>query len=52
MARFIDYNPHQTVLLPISFEQQILPGTFEYTLSFSGRQQARSVDLPSQIQER
>ena len=34
MARFIDYNPHQTVLLPISFEQQILPGTFEYTLSF------------------
>ena len=25
MARFVDYNPHQTVLLPISFEQQILP---------------------------
>ncbi len=34
MARFIDYNPHQTVLLPISFDQQILPGTFEHTLNF------------------
>lgn len=34
MARFINYNPHQTVLLPISFDQQILPGTFEYTLNF------------------
>lgn len=34
MARFIDYNPHQTVLLPVSFEQQILPGTFEHTLNY------------------
>ncbi len=34
MARFVDYNPHQTVLLPISFEQQILPGTFEHTLNY------------------
>ena len=34
MARFVEYNPNQTVLLPISFDQQILPGTFEYTLNY------------------
>lgn len=34
MPRFKDYNPGQTVLLPISFDQQILPGTFEYTLNY------------------
>ncbi len=34
MARFVDYNSHQTVLLPISFEQQILQGTFEDTLNY------------------
>jgi len=31
MPRFIDYNYNQTVLLPIAFENQILPGTFEHT---------------------
>lgn len=34
MARFKDYNYDQTELLAISFEQQILPGTFEYTLHY------------------
>ena len=34
MPRFKDYNPGQTVLLPISFDRQILPGTFEHTLNY------------------
>lgn len=34
MLRFKDYNPDQSVLLPISFDRQILPGTFEYTLNY------------------
>jgi hypothetical protein len=29
MPRFIDYDYNQTVLLPVAFENQILPGTFE-----------------------
>ena len=33
MPRFKDYNQGQTVLLPVSFDRQILPGTFEYTLN-------------------
>ncbi len=32
MPRFIDYDYKQTVLLPVAFEDQILPGTFEHTL--------------------
>lgn len=34
MPRFIDYDYNQTVLLPISFENQILPGTFEHTIHY------------------
>jgi len=34
MPRFKHYNQGQTVLLPVSFERQILPGTFEYTLNY------------------
>lgn len=34
MPRFKDYNQGQTVLLPVSFDRQILPGTFEYTLNY------------------
>jgi transposase len=33
MARYKDYNYDQLKLLPISFSRQILPGTFEHTLS-------------------
>ena len=33
MARYKEYNYDQLKLLPISFSRQILPGTFEYTLS-------------------
>lgn len=33
MARYKHYNYDQLKLLPISFSRQILPGTFEYTLS-------------------
>ena len=33
MARYKQYNYDQQKLLPISFSRQILPGTFEYTLS-------------------
>ncbi len=34
MPRFIDYDYKQTVLLPVAFENQILPGTFEHTLHY------------------
>lgn len=34
MARYKHYDYGQTKLLPISYERQILPGTFEYTLSY------------------
>jgi transposase len=34
MPRFKDYDQGQTVLLPVSFDHQILPGTFEYTLNY------------------
>jgi len=34
MPRFIDYDYNQTVLLPVAFENQILPGTFEHTIHF------------------
>jgi hypothetical protein len=33
MARYKDYSYEQAKLIPMSFQQQILPGTFEYTLS-------------------
>ena len=34
MARYKDYDDSQTKMIPISFSQQILPHTFEYTLSY------------------
>ena len=34
MARYKDYDYRQTKMIPISFERQILPGSFEYTLSY------------------
>lgn len=34
MPRFIDYDYNQTVLLPVAFENQILPGTFEHTIHY------------------
>jgi transposase len=34
MARYQDYCYEQGKLIPISFREQILPGTFEYTLSY------------------
>src|SRR5215510_3334968 len=33
MARYKDYSYEQTKLIPIAFSQQILSGTFEYTLN-------------------
>ena len=33
MGRYKDYSYEQTVFLPINFNKQILPGTFEYTLN-------------------
>jgi transposase len=32
MARFKDYSYEQTIMIPISLKDQILPGTFEHTL--------------------
>ncbi len=34
MARFKDYNYDQTKMIPISFDRQILPGTFEHSLTY------------------
>lgn len=34
MARYKHYDYGQTKLLPISYERQILPGTFEHTVDF------------------
>src|SRR5512135_421936 len=34
MARYKEYDYRQGKLIPISFEKQILPGTFEYTLNY------------------
>jgi transposase len=34
MARYKHYDYSQTKLLPISFDRQILPGTFEHTLNY------------------
>ena len=33
MARFKHYDYRQTKMLPVRFEEQILPGTFERTLN-------------------
>lgn len=33
MARYKDYSYEQGKFLPVSFDRQILPGTFEYTLN-------------------
>ena len=34
MARFKDYDYNQTKMIPISFDRQILPGSFEYSLCY------------------
>jgi len=34
MARYKDVHYDQDTFIPVSFHQQILPGTFEYTLSY------------------
>lgn len=34
MPRFKPYDYKQTVMLPVDFERQILPGTFEYSLHY------------------
>ena len=34
MARYNDYDYRQTKMIPLSFDRQILPGSFEYTLSY------------------
>ncbi len=33
MSKFIEYDYRQTVMLQISFERQILPDTFEYSIN-------------------
>jgi transposase len=34
MPRYKNYSYNQTKLLPINFSEQILPGSFEYTLNY------------------
>jgi transposase len=34
MARYKHYDDRQSKMLPISFDRQVLPGTFEHTLSY------------------
>jgi hypothetical protein len=33
MAKYKDYSYDQGVFLPVYFDKQILPGTFEYSLN-------------------
>ena len=34
MAKYKEYSYEQKVFLPVSFSEQVLPGTFEYTLNY------------------
>jgi len=34
MARFKEYNYQQTVMVPVSFDRQIVPGTFEHSVNY------------------
>lgn len=34
MPRFKDYDYHQSVMVPVSFDRQILPGTFEHSINY------------------
>ncbi|GBE00367.1 hypothetical protein BMS3Abin07_02418 [bacterium BMS3Abin07] len=34
MARYKEYNYSQGKFIPVYFDRQILPGTFEYTLHY------------------
>jgi transposase len=34
MARYKEYSYEQGKFIPIQFDRQILPGTFEYTVSY------------------
>jgi hypothetical protein len=34
MARYKHYDYRQTKMLPVSFDRQVLAGTFEYTLNY------------------
>ncbi|OPY74799.1 MAG: hypothetical protein A4E65_03739 [Syntrophorhabdus sp. PtaU1.Bin153] len=34
MARYKGYDYRQGKFIPVSFDKQILPGTFEYTLNY------------------
>ena len=34
MARYKEYDYDQMKMIPISFDRQILPGSFEYPLSY------------------
>lgn len=34
MARYKDYNYDQMKMIPVAFDRQILPGSFEYSLSY------------------
>lgn len=34
MGRYKDYNYEQMKMIPVSYERQILPGSFEYSLSY------------------
>ena len=34
MAKYKDYSYDQTMMIPVSFEKQVLPGTFEHTLCY------------------
>ncbi|PLX62141.1 MAG: transposase, partial [Sedimenticola selenatireducens] len=34
MARYKEYNYDQVKMIPVAFDRQILPGSFEYSLSY------------------
>lgn len=51
MARYKHYDYAQTKMLPISFDRQILPGTFEYTLNYLVDEKV-DLDLRGSLQQR
>lgn len=34
MPKFKDYDYNKTVMIPVSFDQQILPGPFEHSINY------------------
>lgn len=52
MARYKHYDYGQMKLVPVSFKDQILPGSFEHTLNELIDHEVRSDDIRSTVSQR